>query len=1463
MRFRELLVAVILTSAASVAAQTTWNGTVSNDWHDAGNWSASVPTQTADAVISSAATNMPRIQNYNAQARALTIESGATLTIEASSNVTRWLQVHGAAEIEGTLIVDGSSLPEGADQYVRFQHDFNNEGTVTILGSDNGARAFIEIGYVASGASSRSATNSGTITTDGRTTHVISFPRFTNEISGTMNLENAGVSLGTSTVPRSAMIFRRDLTNQGTFTRSGTGDTTIYGSLTNAGTINSTSGKFRVFGNLHNTGTFTLDSSHIHFEFTSNLVLHPDSSIDIEIGGNGTWNVNSGVTLKLNKRDRTMGTVGDVLLTDDLDFGQTGRISMRGGRFELNGHSLTLYEINTWQYTDAEVAIILDDPSASIDVVNLALHGSNLGGLIIATDFEMTDGQIRVRGNLDLRTEVFRMDGGELYLSGGPNVQHSLIQFGEITSDIYINDLRIDLHQNTQAIMWSESGTNVGLDIRGNLSIADGTSLKYFGADQKYLQIGGDFQNDGELSPWEAHQDLLLSLRFTGAGTLSGNGSTEVYDLEVESGASLTVEKDIHLRSALDVEGAFNATSGTVRFVFPAVDSVIRGSNTFHGLSCAGGKLLEFEAGTTQTVTGPLTLEGTPEDTGADPVIPEAPVMLRSTQDGSTWTINATGSHTVSIVDVKDSVALTTIDASDQGTDSGNNTNWLFADMLGVSAIQAGALNVFADDTGGGEGLQAAAFTLTNAAGSSPTNVTSVEIQAGGTGDSTTAFTEVALYVDTGGTGSFDPGADTLYGTAATAFPQSGSLTFTGSVNVPAGTTMTMFVVVKLDGSPLALAGDTFTFTVTDVDVSSGTVTGTPAASMTGIEIATPSFDFTDISATSPETVYAGGENYVMQQFEVHYPGGPDNEITEIVIEASGTGAFDQDYTKVALYRDDSGTFDATTSTLIDSHAAFPTGGILLTFELSGTEAEFSAGDLRTYFVVVSYALGATHNATYSTHITAVSGVQHGADVNDVPTPGGAVAGHELLNHSLVASFNGPTSYTSIDSDSFGPHGDGELLLDFTMESGEEDWAVTSMTFTASGSGDHDNAYSEVALYIDTGSGTWEGATVDTLAAPVELGFTNDEVTFNLTDTNFPAATTRRYFLVGKFNGSAIAAETYNARLESIDATPPTGGFMGGTPTSTSTALIIDTAVLTIGNAATISPLMHKAGDALTHVIASYNLSATNEDIEVSSIGLSHSGSGDWANSIAATNGVQFWLDNGDGTFNPALDTLLSETDAIPAVGQFGSSLVVQNNSTVRLWVVVHLTPQAGIGATLPISFNCSVANESDVAVGSTHLVMFGTNPPTSGTLSVVDFFVTSFAPTFDAPVGGEPITIIGSGFMSPFRVFIDGVECPGNPVISADGTTVTGLTVPAGSGTNLMITVNSGALPAQTLGQTFDYFNVVGGGNGNGGNGGGGGCASTGGTGGQVLLVLLAIMGAALVLHRRRPAANQTQPRH
>jgi hypothetical protein len=116
--------------------------------------------------------------------------------------------------------------------------------------------------------------------------------------------------------------------------------------------------------------------------------------------------------------------------------------------------------------------------------------------------------------------------------------------------------------------------------------------------------------------------------------------------------------------------GTFTPQSGTVTLA--GSNQTISGSTTFYGLSKTGTTTdtLTFQAGSTQTVQGPLSLQGAAW---------QGLLVLRSSTTGTRWSINAQGSRTLRYLDVKDSnninaTAMTAL----MSTDSGNNTGWLF-----------------------------------------------------------------------------------------------------------------------------------------------------------------------------------------------------------------------------------------------------------------------------------------------------------------------------------------------------------------------------------------------------------------------------------------------------------------------------------------------------------------------------------------------------------------------------------------------------------------------------------------------------------------------------------------------------------------------------------------------------------------------------------------------------------------
>ncbi len=68
----------------SVSAPTTWTGAVDTDWNNVSNWSAGIPDNTDDIVISGGGNN-PVINTAGAACKNLTISSGGSVTISDAS----------------------------------------------------------------------------------------------------------------------------------------------------------------------------------------------------------------------------------------------------------------------------------------------------------------------------------------------------------------------------------------------------------------------------------------------------------------------------------------------------------------------------------------------------------------------------------------------------------------------------------------------------------------------------------------------------------------------------------------------------------------------------------------------------------------------------------------------------------------------------------------------------------------------------------------------------------------------------------------------------------------------------------------------------------------------------------------------------------------------------------------------------------------------------------------------------------------------------------------------------------------------------------------------------------------------------------------------------------------------------------------------------------------------------------
>ena len=739
---------------------------------------------------------------------------------------------------------------------------------------------------------------------------------------------------------------------------------------------------------------------------------------------------------------------------------------------------------------------------------------------------------------------------------------------------------------------------------------------------------------------------------------------------------------------------------------------------------------------------------------------------------------------------------------------------------LTVGTAPAGAQSVYTHETGPGDNGIAAATFIVDANAEPGAELIDVRIAATGTGNDQAAFAQVALYRDSNSSNAFEAGGDNLIGAAATSFPvDDGMLTFAVQAAEQAfgpNVSRRYFIVVKLAGT--AMPGATLNFIVDDITVAGpGTQkAGVPSAPLSGLVILAPTFEFVDSSAAAPAQAQAGSQGNLCQEFTLAYPAGPDTRPATISVAALGTGHDAAHLSGVALWfdSDTSGALEFASDTLVDS-SSFALDNGTLAFDLTGHPV-FQAGQTRRYFVVYDFNLAGVHGQTFKCYMSAAAGAAFGAVYSGLPAPSlSGAPGLVLSDVRLAASLNGPGAAITVQNNSQGVGGAGELLSDITLAAGSgQGWPLDEITFAASGTASHDAAYSQIGLYEDTGNGIWDGPATDGAAAGTLAGFgpgPGFEATFQLSNGLVPAGQSRRFFLAGRLAGTATTGETLNARLISVGGAFPPGGVLQGFPTLDSSALIIGQSALTIAGApGAPGDQIHQAGTAMAFVMAKFRLTTSNDSVTVSGITFTGTGSGNWATDMGAGNGIQVFRDNGDGVFDAGTDTLLYPgAGAASMNAMFTPSLDIPVRGNRDIWVRVNLLDTAGLGVATQTSFTVSVVQTSDVA-SNAQQTLIGTPPPNGAILNVVDFKVTSFDPLTDIPAGGKPITINGTGFLSPFSVTIEGKVCPGTATVTP--TLVTGLQVPPGTGTGKTIIVTSGSLQPITLADTFEYVPLGGG---------------------------------------------------
>ncbi|OGX58021.1 MAG: hypothetical protein A2306_04360 [Omnitrophica WOR_2 bacterium RIFOXYB2_FULL_38_16] len=318
----------------------------------------------------------------------------------------------------------------------------------------------------------------------------------------------------------------------------------------------------------------------------------------------------------------------------------------------------------------------------------------------VAGDFTLTGGTltkgagtINFDGDLTYTDAIGSTNIGNLVIGGSPEV----------------TDMATDLVADTLTVNYSDTLNTHGydLDIGGIIDIngtfdatddveGDGTTINFEGdwdatggnfiAEMSSVTLDGSAADQNITTSGYTFYDLVINNTAT-----SGSDDVNLLDnINVDNGIAI-IDGDLN-GGSYDINvggswnmysaGTFTAGTSSVEFDDSSKISVIYGSTAFNNLLIrTPSKRVDFEVGTTNTVSNAFTVDGQASATLVD---------LNSTTPGTQWTINTpVANASVQFADVIDSESAIASIVASYSLNNGNNENWTF-------------LNNFNDDAGGG-----------------------------------------------------------------------------------------------------------------------------------------------------------------------------------------------------------------------------------------------------------------------------------------------------------------------------------------------------------------------------------------------------------------------------------------------------------------------------------------------------------------------------------------------------------------------------------------------------------------------------------------------------------------------------------------------------------------------------------------------------------------------------------------
>jgi hypothetical protein len=671
---------------AHAATQYTWN-VGSGAFSTASNWNPARTSPAADDILVFNTAGAITLTNVTTQTIGqLSVGGGAQVTFQAGTPGAQTLTISGGAN--ALDIAAGAQLNvSGVTNVLNINLTSGTSGRVA------GSMTFTDAAHRLTGFSaSPIAFKSGSTFTAGA--------GFSGNAFGTANLNSINFENGSTYVglagsnpfgagqPNSVVVFQSGslYSFQQNAAPSFSGRTYANFEI-NAATYSQTSAG----GNPFTVDNLTVTAGVAHLQLTNvtikgNVSVASGATLDFNpaavaaIGFSGTSAqtvTNSGTLTFNNLSNITVGNTAGVSLNSALTWPGTNVVNAGAtlatgaaltnsgtmtvnGTFQLNQGGSALG--NNFVYNAATGTLKFNNSSGSFAVTgtpvfwpaasgpqNVNVAGS--GGITmnvartVGTLFQYAAG-VSGAGNLTLTGTTQVNTGG--FVSGSPT-------YGGVSSLLKYNTGGT-YNRNGEWLPGATSGAGYPTHVQ----LSNNTTLDLVNASNSPYQMAGDLTID-------IGSTMQLSLSgLTNPLTIFGSVNNDgTFTLANTAGG------DVNVGGNWNNNGAFNNNGRTVN-LNGSIGQAISGNSNFFNLTknTAVAQTLTFAAGSTQTVTNLLTLNGAAGNL----------LSLRSSVSGTQWKINAPSTQSVNFVDVKDSDASGgTVITPGSSVDSLNNINWIFA----------------------------------------------------------------------------------------------------------------------------------------------------------------------------------------------------------------------------------------------------------------------------------------------------------------------------------------------------------------------------------------------------------------------------------------------------------------------------------------------------------------------------------------------------------------------------------------------------------------------------------------------------------------------------------------------------------------------------------------------------------------------------------------------------------------